>query len=71
VPLSRVEGMDAASLAPVLRSLYATLFSLSMPAFDKLTSPRLRVRARRRASQIVADAYVVRRRGLLCVMGPV
>ncbi len=60
VPMSKVAGLDSVSLTPCLRSFYATLFSLSMPTFDRLTSPRLRVRARRSAAQIVANAYVVR-----------
>jgi hypothetical protein len=62
VPLSTIPGLEMDALIPCLRSFYASLFSLSMPSFDRLTYPRLRVRARRGTAQLIANAYKVRRR---------
>ena len=56
-PLSAVPGLAATDLRPPLKALYATLFSLAMPSFDRLASPRLRVRARRGTALLVAAAY--------------
>lgn len=59
VPLSTITGLDAATFSVCLKAFYAALFSLSMPSFERLTSPRIRVRARRGMSQLIANAYVV------------
>ena len=67
-PLSQIPGLDAAALGQSLKSFYAALFSLALPAFDRLTSPRIRVRARRGTSQLIANAYVVSRRACLTLV---
>lgn len=77
VPLSSIPGLDAPALGASLKSFYAALFSLSLPAFDRLTSPRIRVRARRGTSQLIAAGYTVRSPAwccccsLLILLGPV
>jgi hypothetical protein len=57
--LSAIPGLDGPSMAVCLKAFYATLFTLSMPTFERLTSPRVRVRGRRGTSQVIASAYVV------------
>lgn len=45
-PLPEREGCRPEQVAAALRSFYAALFSLEMPAFDRLLSSRLRVQVR-------------------------
>ena len=66
-PLSSIPGLDAASLALSLKSFYAALFALAMPTFERLTAPRVRVRARRGTAQLIASAYVVSSHARVCV----
>jgi len=56
-PLVSQPGMDIESLRSALDSFYKSLFSLVMPEFDRLTSPRLRASARNATAQTIANSY--------------
>jgi len=56
-PAPEREGCKPDQVATALRSFYAALFSLEMPAFDRLLSSRLRVQARNSIAQGLAAAY--------------
>jgi len=56
-PLAQQPGMDMQSLKEVLESFYKSMFSLVMPEFDRLTSPRLRASARNATAGAIAVAY--------------
>lgn len=51
-------GMDMDSLKQALDSFYKSLFSLAIPEFDRLQSPRLRASARTQTAQTVASTYL-------------
>ena len=57
LPLNKQAGMDPESLRSALDGFYKSLFSLVMPEFDRLASPRLRVSARNSTAQTIALAY--------------
>jgi len=56
-PLASLPGMDAKSLQEIMSSFYESMYSLVMPEFDRLASPRLRASARNSSAQAVASAY--------------
>ena len=50
-------GLDAQSIKAVIDRFLKSLFSLSMPEFDSLSSPRLRTSARNATASAIANAY--------------
>ena len=50
-------GLGAEELGRALREMYSSLFSLAMPQFDRLQSPRLRMQARRSMALALSQAH--------------
>ncbi|GBG31894.1 Conserved oligomeric Golgi complex subunit 6 [Hondaea fermentalgiana] len=56
-PLAQQPGMTLDALREVLDSFYKSMFSLVMPEFDRLSSPRLRASARNATAGAIAATY--------------
>ena len=56
-PPAECAGLEPATLAAAMRSFYSSLFSLSLPEFDRLRNPRLAAQARQQIAVELADAH--------------
>ena len=56
-PPAECAGLEPTTLAAAMRSFYSSLFSLSLPEFDRLRNPRLAAQARQQIAVELADAH--------------